>query len=109
MAKSVDPSGSDAMQHVLRLRLSLGLLRRNYEELSAAIGHLTSPMVAHEMIALDDGWHRQEAMGEVLYLLHNYVAAAKSLVDQSRRVYRKLYEPTGLLPSYQQEIAERFA
>jgi hypothetical protein len=48
-------------------------------------------------------------MGEVLYLLHNYVAAVKSLVDHTRRIYRKLYEPTGLLPSYQDEIAERFA
>jgi hypothetical protein len=109
MPKSVDPDGREALQHLLRLRLSFGLLRRNYEELSAAVGHLTSPLVAHDMIGLDDRWHRREAMGEVLYLLHNYVAAAKSLVDHSRRVYRKLYEPTGLLPSYQSEITERFA
>jgi len=61
------------------------------------------------MIGLDDRWHRQEAMGEVLYLLYNYVAAVKSLVCHTRRIYRKLYKPTGLMPSYQEEIIERFA
>lgn len=109
MTTSVNPATWDVERRILRLRLSLDLLRRNYEELLVAVRHLTSPRVAHDMIGLDDRWHRQEAMGEVLCLLHNYVASVKSLVDHTRRIYQKWYEPTGLLPSYQQEIDTRFA
>jgi hypothetical protein len=109
VARPSDPGRGDPAQQLLRLRLSVDLLRRNYEELTVAVRYLTSPLVAHEMIGLEDRWHRQQAMGEVLQLLHNYVAAVKSLVDHTRRTYGKLYQPTGVLPSYQKEIDERFA
>jgi hypothetical protein len=47
-------------------------------------------------------------MSEVIYLLHNFVAAAQSLVDHSRVVYGHLYGPANLMPAYQHEITARF-
>lgn len=61
-----------------------------------------------DMAVLENRWIRHEARREVGFLLHNFVAAAKSLIDHSRAVYRHLYKPKGLIPDYQAEIDRRF-
>jgi hypothetical protein len=47
-------------------------------------------------------------MLEVMCLLHNFVAAAKSLVDHTRVAYRDLYAASGAIPQYQTEVDRRF-
>jgi hypothetical protein len=106
----VDSEGTDqAAQVINQLRFSVSLLQRNYVELVVAIRHISSSRVAFEMAGVDDQWHRKEAMAEVLHLLHNYVASAKSLIDHTRRAYRKLYVTDALIPDYQSEVNARFA
>jgi hypothetical protein len=107
----VDPENKDtieAAEIINQLRFSVGLLQRNYVELVVAIRHISSPLVAFEMVGRDDQWHRKEAMAEVIYLLHNYIASAKSLIDHTRRVYRKLYDSAESIPDYQSEVNSRF-
>jgi hypothetical protein len=98
----------EAPRVINQLRFSVGLLQRNYVELVVAIRHISSPPVAFEMVGRDDQWHRKEAMAEVLYLLHNYVASAKSLIDHTRRVHRKLSGSAELISAYQSEVNLRF-
>jgi hypothetical protein len=99
---------TEAAVDIQRLGFSVGLLERNHTELAVAIRHLTAPAVAHEMSGVDDRWHRQEAMREVVSLLHNYLAAAKSLVDHTRRVVRKPYQPSSLQEECDRQIKSRF-
>ena len=103
-----DAIDSEAVKNVQRLGFSFGLLQRNHAELTLAIRYLTANKVAYEMIGIDDRWHRQEGMREVIALLHNYVASAKSLVDHSRRISRKKYQPKTLRDEYGRQIQERF-
>jgi hypothetical protein len=103
-----DPTGRDAAQQLLRLRFSIELLERNFAELDLFLRYLSSARVIHAMAGAEERWRRHEAMGEVLFLLHNYVAAAKSLVDHSRRVYNKLYKPSGLIPDHPSQVKARF-
>lgn len=98
----------EGIRHLQRYRSSVALLNRNYRELTSVIRHLTAPTIAHRMAGDEDRWHRQESMAEVIYLLHNYVASAKSLVDHTRRIYNKLYCSDNLIPEYESEIRRRF-
>lgn len=99
---------SEAVKNVQRLGFSLGLLRRNHAELSLAIRYLTSQRIAHEMGGIDDRWHRQEGMHEVVCLLHNFVSSAKSLIDHTRRIHQKDYQPKQLRVESERQIKERF-
>lgn len=103
-----DALDSEAAKNVHRLGFSFAVLQRNHIELTLAIRYLTSRKVAHEMIGVDDRWHRQEGMGEVLSLLHNYVASAKSLVEHSRRIHGKAYQPKELREECGRQIQARF-
>jgi len=47
-------------------------------------------------------------LDEVIRLLHNFVAAAMSLVDHTRNVYKELYSQTGKFPDYQDRIDRDF-
>lgn len=104
-----DAVDSEAAKNVQRLGFSFGLLQRNYAELTLAIRYLTSNGIAYEMIGIDDRWHRHEGMREVIALLHNYVASEKSLVDHSRRIHRKSYQPEGFCEECDRQIQSRFA
>jgi hypothetical protein len=103
-----DAIDNEAAKNVQRLGFSFAVLQRNHAELTLAIRYLTSNKVAYEMIGVDDRWHRQEGMREVVSLLHNYVASAKSLVDHSRRIHRKAYQPKGLREECDRQIQSRF-
>lgn len=45
---------------------------------------------------------------EILRHLHNFVAAAHSLVDHTRVMYRELYAPDDLISDYPKQIEDRF-
>ena len=47
-------------------------------------------------------------MYQLTQRLHNFVASVASLVDHTRRVYRRNYQAKGLFPEYQGEIGTRF-
>ena len=47
-------------------------------------------------------------MSEITRLFHNFVAAALSLIDHTRVLYRHLYEPNNQFPEYQRRIDVHF-
>jgi hypothetical protein len=93
---------------VTQFDYSLALFRRNYNELRLLLAHIVSPEIAVDLATVTNRWLLHEAMLEVQFLLHNFVAAAQSLIDHSRVLYKHIYEPSGALPKYQEEVNRRF-
>jgi hypothetical protein len=101
--------GREAALRVNQFRFSIELFRRNYEELIIFIDYFCAPSVAFSFSRVEQKWLWQEGMKEIVFLLHNFVAAAQSLVDHTRTLHRQLYEPQGKLPEYPDEVQSRFA
>ena len=109
MAKPLpDLRSREVAGRLQQFQFSLQLLERNYDELRVFVDFITSTRVALGISEVSERWRQHEAMREVLFLLHNFVASALSLVDHSRVMYRELYEPGGHIPDYQSEIDRRF-
>lgn len=103
-----DLRSAETLRRVQQFRFSLDLFERNFEELDLFLAHLAAPVVSAELGAVDQRWRQHEAMKEVSFLLHDFVAAALSLIDHSRVFYREMYEPCDLIPEYQSEVDARF-
>lgn len=106
---STSPRGLRAAQRVNQFRLSVQLFHRNYLELKSFVEYMAFPRVAIKLGSVDNRWRQYEAMREVMFLLHNYVAAAQSLVDHSRRLYEKFYKENNLIHGYPDVIESRFS
>lgn len=100
--------GQDAARRVTQYRYSVELFRRNYEELVVFLDYFCAPSVAFSFSPVEQQWLSQEGTKEVTFLLHNFVAAAQSLIDHTRVLYRQLYEPQGKIPEYSGEVQNRF-
>jgi hypothetical protein len=101
-------SEQDAAVRVNQFRFSVDLFKRNYNELSIFLLYFSAPQVAFAYSPVEQKWLWQEGMKEVSFLLHNFVAAALTLVDHTRVLYRHLYEPKRLIPSYTEQLQQRF-
>ena len=95
-------------KRVLQFDFSLALFNRNYRELRLFLAHMSDLREALEIVGTENGWLRHEATREVLFLLHNFLAAAKSLIDHARVLYEQFYQPKGLIAGYQKQIDNRF-
>ena len=87
---------------------SLRLFHANKKEVTKLLDLMTVDPRGDALGNVSNRARLDAAMEEVLRLLHNFVAAAKSLVDHSRTLYRDLYEKTGLFPDYTTEAKSRF-
>jgi len=87
---------------------SMALFRGNEDDLLKV---LEWSQTSENWMALWDRRHRQRLRSfqlQITRLLHNYVAAAETLVSHSRRFYRKHYAATGKIPEYQETIERIF-
>lgn len=98
-----------AYQRVNQFRFSVELFRRNYTELLTFLDYFCAPQVAFSYSPVEEKWLWHAGMREIGYLLHNFVAAAHSLVDHTRALYRQLYEPNQVLSEFPSEVADRFS
>lgn len=105
----MDSPAWELNQRLMLFELSLELFKRNYVQLRDKIdAHL--PMDAMSFVrTMQNHAQIREDQIEITRLLHNFVAAVKTLVDHTRRLYEKLYEPAKLMPTYPAEIKTRFA
>jgi hypothetical protein len=60
------------------------VFQRNYDELLTFLDYFCAPAVAFSYSPVDQKWLWHDGMDEILHLLHNFVAATQSLVDQRR-------------------------
>lgn len=83
-----------------RLHETLRLFSANASELSRMLALHAEPRNAKVLWALKNRERFRDLQREVMRLLHNFVASAFTLVDHTRRIYRKHYEPHDLIPQY---------
>jgi hypothetical protein len=91
------------------LNNSIYIFDRNFEELRKLLVFLTADERASELHWLENRDKLQALGMEVTRFLHNFVAAAKSLVDHTRRLYKKLYADNKKFPDYQNRVNKDFA
>lgn len=88
---------------------SLRLFESNYQELISVINFMTDERVGLELFAVINRWKLDEVLTHLGFKLHNYVCAAKSLVDHSRVLYRRVYtEKAPKFDDYEAEVKARF-
>jgi hypothetical protein len=99
----------ETARRIAQFDFSIELFEQNYAELEAFLQYLEAPFIVINLAPLNERWRQHIAMREVTYRLHNYVAAAQSLIDHARVLYIELYQPQGLFPDYPDEVVRRFA
>ncbi|MEZ6961583.1 MULTISPECIES: hypothetical protein [unclassified Aeromonas] len=88
---------------------SLRLFDSNYQELISVIDFLCNEKVGLELFAVVNRWKLEEVLTHLGFKLHNYVCAAKSLIDHSRVLYRRVYkENEHMFDDYEVEVKARF-
>lgn len=93
----------------LSLRNSLDTFRGNYAELKGFLDHVASPEVMVHMWNQEHSYRAEYALREAARLLHNYVAAAFSLVDSTRAFVEEHYASTALMEEYRERVRGDFA
>lgn len=79
---------------------------RNDRELMAALAHLLNPVNAAQLFPNQERLEMYHV--EVIRLLHNYLAAAKTLIDHTRVLSRDLYEGTSFWEEYDARVTLTF-
>jgi hypothetical protein len=88
--------------------LSFRTLEGNYRELMASLEAMRSQPIPDDLgTPVGSDWIMP--LFEIICRhLHNYLAAASSLIDHTRVLYREIDQPSGLIPDYQAEVDARF-
>ena len=89
--------------------VSIYTFDQNYLELVKLVNILSSDPKADHLFWLRNRDKLMLAMRDIIRLTHNYVAAALSLIDHTRRLYSKLYAEAGGFPDYQPRVSSEFA
>jgi hypothetical protein len=100
--------GKRISDEIHQLQMSVRLLKKNKEELINWIRMMQREDVVAQIWDFDHRERFYSAMEELLRLLHNFLAAAFSLVDHMR-VHRKLYVNTDFENEIQKQLSSRFA
>jgi len=80
----------------------------NYSELDRALRYHADTRRNLELWAVRKQYKMEAFQRNIIRLTHNFVASAQSLVDHTRVLYKKLCQPRGLLPEFEDEIKKRF-
>ena len=95
-------------QDLKGLDISLYIFNRNYTDLRNIITFITTDPRGAIFYTVENRYQLEEFGYDVICRIHNYVAAAKSLVDHTHNLYGKLYEDTNLFPEYQERVDNEF-
>lgn len=95
-------------QDLKGLDISLYIFTRNYKDLRNIITFITTDPRGAIFYTVENRYKLEEFGYDVICRIHNYVAAAKSLVDHTHNLYGKLYGANNLFPQYQERIDNDF-
>jgi hypothetical protein len=94
--------------YIETLNANFYIFSRNYQELTKLLEVTKNE---EKMLQIWDLRNRQQLemlLLEIIRLFHNFLASAKSLVDQTRIVINKRYKDTKFLDEYNKQINSRF-
>jgi hypothetical protein len=101
--------GYTLSQQLKTFAVTVFTLDGNYEEFRRYIELLVSEDAADQLLPMRNRDQLDGALVQTIRLLHNFVAAAFSLVDHTRRVYRKLNSDAKPFPDYQSRLESELA
>jgi hypothetical protein len=91
---------------LLTLDTNFFVFDRNYRDLKLAIHTFSQP---ERIPLLFDKRESQIMLCHMVRLVHNYLAAAKTLVDHTRTLVNDWYKRTDFLVEYKEQVKARFA
>lgn len=101
--------GHRVLSRNLALGNGLDVFRGNHAELKSFLDHVSTTTVMVHMWSPDHPYRLDYAQREAARLLHNYVAAAFSLVDSTRAFVEEHYAGTPLMEEYLARVRRNFA
>ncbi len=94
--------------HLITLGENFYVFNRNYQELNNFLGVVKKQETMLHLWDLKNRHQLEITINEILRLLHNFLASAKSLVEQTRVVIRIWYKGDDFLEEYKAQINTRF-
>ena len=107
MEELQNTEGWKLARKIERLGLSFYIFKANRDELFRSIAYFKNPEAMH-LWDVRNNAQMDRFLSEVTRQLHNFVAAAKTLVEHTRIIMRELYEDTEFWKEYESEISQRF-
>lgn len=104
----LDSEGATIVDRLHERSFVLNIFTANTAELVHALELFATPEVAIKLMAVENKAAGVQSHRDVVRLFHNFLAAAMTLVDQTRVFMRKHYERTPIATLYQAEIDRRF-
>ena len=111
MALAQEVHNSNALRYQGRLEtlgVNFYVFNRNYQELKKLFGAVKNQEKLLQLWDLRNRLQLEITINETLRLLHNFLASAKSLVDQTRVIIRNWYKDTEFLKEYETQVNLRF-
>lgn len=99
----------ERLSEVRQFTLSLEIFQRNAQDFRTLLDHATTPPTSVQLWSVPNRPLLEQFQREVARQLHNFVAAAFSLVDHARRFVGRQYKGTQTFPDYEPEVKRRFA
>lgn len=100
---------SERISLIQHFDYSLRLFEFNYRELMGVVDFMCEESNGLELFAIVNEWKLYEYQALLAFRLHNYVCAAKSLIDHSRVLYKRVYVKGNIdFVDYQVEVDSRF-
>jgi hypothetical protein len=101
--------GWAALTRIRRLRRTLAILLANSGDLRAALDFFADPTRSLALWSIERRAEFDQFLGEIDRLLHNFLAAAKTLVDHTRRIMNEAYDGSDLMTQYSAEVERLFS
>lgn len=104
-----DSAGMHFLNQEHSRSFSLNIFRANARELIEALRHVSDPEHGLRLMSVDNREAGTQAHREVSRRIHNFVAAAKTLVDHTRVFIEGHYDQSDFLREYNAEVKRRFS
>jgi hypothetical protein len=95
-------------QQLLAFDDPLYIFDENFSRLRKIVNFLESGVDRGELLRLRNRDKLETLQRDIMRRLHNFVAAAQSLIDHTRRLYNKLYSGSSDFSDYQERIKRDF-
>ncbi|HAT14472.1 MAG TPA: hypothetical protein DCS91_13710 [Microcoleaceae bacterium UBA11344] len=102
-------SEMEIYRNLQALSASYGVFNKNYNELIRYLEHLNNPRESLFMYSSEQRENLERLIDETSRLFHNFLASAKSLVDHTRNIVKRLYSNQEFIKEYDAKLAEDIA
>lgn len=107
--KYLDSEGMAFQNRMKSHSFSFNIFAGNYRELKEGLAIIENPEVGFKLMSSSNKKEKVQAHREINRLFHNYLAAAKTLIDHTRVFIEENYSNTTIEENYKSKIMDGFA